>query len=45
MTEVFTQAGDQLNLDLPGALAGLYVRKNLFQHIRIEHQGLDVVAH
>ena len=45
MTEVLTQAGDELDLDFPGALAGLYVRKNFFQHIRIEHQRLDVVTH
>ena len=45
MTKVFTQAGDQLDLDFPGVLAGLYVRKNLFQHTRIEHQRLNVVAH
>ena len=45
IAEVFAQAGNQLDLDFPGALAGLDVRQNLFQHLRIEHQGLDVIAH
>jgi hypothetical protein len=45
MPVVFTQAGDQFDLDFPGALARLYVRQNLFQHLRIKHQRLEVIAH
>ena len=32
IAEVLAQAGDELDLDLLGLLAGLGVRKNLFQH-------------
>src|SRR5688572_5239780 len=45
VAEVLAQASDQLDLNFFGALAGFGIGEDLFQHLRIEHKGFDVVAH